>query len=101
VTRELKLRDADVNLQDFSIRRADGSIEYPPVTDMKILKYLVEKSPAVVSRDEILDQVWGIDKTPNHRSVDNAIARLRQVLGPDNERIRSVRGIGYQWHSEE
>ncbi|MBX2987959.1 MAG: response regulator transcription factor [Bdellovibrionaceae bacterium] len=101
VAREIKLRDVVVNLQDFFLRRADGAIEYPPVTDMKILKLLVEKSPQVVSRDEILDHVWGIDKTPNHRTVDNAVVRLRQLLGADGERIHSVRGIGYQWMNEE
>lgn len=101
VSRELKLREADVNLSDFSIRRRSGALEYPPVTDMKILKLLVEKSPQVLSRDEILDGVWGIDKTPNHRTVDNAVVRLRQLLGEDGERIRSVRGVGYQWISEE
>lgn len=101
VSRELKLHSAEVNLSDFSIRRQSGAIEYPPVTDMKILKLLVEKSPNVLSRDEILDGVWGIDKTPNHRTVDNAVVRLRQLLAEDGERIRSVRGIGYQWISEE
>lgn len=100
VARELALKDVSVGLNDFSIRRANGEIEYPPVTDMKILKLLVEKSPTVLSRDEILDEVWGVDKTPNHRTVDNAIVRLRQLLGADGERIRSVRSVGYQWMGE-
>lgn len=98
---ELKLSGATVDLADFSIRRTDGAIEYPPVTDMKILKLLVEKTPQIVSRDEILDFVWGIDKTPNHRTVDNAVVRLRQLLGADGDRIRSVRGVGYQWTNGE
>lgn len=97
---ELNLQIGDVSLNDFSIRKADGSLEYPPVTDMKILKLLVERAPQIVSRDEILDQVWGVDKTPNHRTVDNSVVRLRHVLGADGERIRSVRGVGYQWVNE-
>lgn len=101
VAREVKLREVTVNLHDYSVRRANGAIEYPPVTDMKIFKLLTEKAPQILSRDDILDEVWGIDKTPNHRTVDNAIVRLRQVLGTDGERIRSVRGVGYQWISEE
>ncbi|MBX3040499.1 MAG: response regulator transcription factor [Bdellovibrionaceae bacterium] len=101
VARELVLKEVTLNLQDFSVKKHSGGIEYPPVTDMKILKFLFEKTPQVVSRDEILDHVWGIDKTPNHRTVDNAIVRLRQLLGSDGEKIRSVRGIGYQWHPEE
>ncbi|HRO68112.1 MAG TPA: response regulator transcription factor [Pseudobdellovibrionaceae bacterium] len=101
MARELVLTDAIVNLQDFSVKKRAGGIEYPPVTDMKILKFLFEKAPQVVSRDEILDHVWGVDKTPNHRTVDNAVVRLRQLLGSDGEKIRSVRGIGYQWQPEE
>lgn len=99
--REISVDGARIDLTDFSIRRRDGGIEYPPVTDMKILKLLIERSPQIVSRDEILDQVWGVDKTPNHRTVDNSVVRLRQLLGPGGERIRSVRGVGYQWTSEE
>lgn len=99
--RTLSLGEMEVSLIDFSIKRADGGIEYPPVTDMKILKFIVEQAPKVVSRDEILDAVWGVDKTPNHRSVDNAIVRLRQILGEYGDKIRSVRGIGYQWQGED
>ena len=98
--REITLTQAVINLQDFSVRKNQGGIEYPPMTDMKILQLLIDKAPQAVSRDEILDQVWGIDKTLNHRTVDNAVVRLRQLLGVDGERIRSVRGIGYQWTSE-
>lgn len=100
-SRELVLQEAKIDLNDFSIRRSDGAIEYPPVNDMKILKLLVEKAPDIVSRDAILDAVWGVDKTPNHRTVDNAIVRLRQLIGPDGDRIRSVRGVGYQWVARE
>lgn len=96
----LSLHEFEVDLVELSVRRIDGRIEYPPVTDMKILKFLIEQAPRVVSRDEILDAVWGADKTPNHRSIDNAVVRLRQVLGVDGERIRSVRGVGYQWQGE-
>jgi DNA-binding winged helix-turn-helix (wHTH) protein len=64
----------------------------------KVLEVLVHKSSQPVSRDDIFDYVWVKDKTPNLRSVDNIIVRLRQLLGDgDGQRIRSVRGLGYQW----
>lgn len=98
--RELELQDCAINFVDMSIRRKNGSIEYPPVTDMKILQLLIENSPKVLSRDDIMNHVWGIDKNPSTRTIDNTIVRLRQVLGSDGEKfIRSVRGIGYQWAS--
>lgn len=101
-TRELKLENCVVNFTQMSVTKKTGQIEYPPVTDLKILQLLVEKSPRVLSRDEIMNEVWGVDKNPSHRTIDNIIVRLRQLLGDDGEKhIRSVRGVGYQWSIEE
>ncbi len=95
---QVEIPDGVIQFQSFSIHWKDGRIEYPPVKDMVILKLLVEKSPQAVSRDEIINLVWGEDKDISHRTIDNAIVRLRQVLRDENEQwIRSVRGIGYQW----
>ncbi len=76
----------------------DGREELIPKRDFDLLKILIQSSPKVLSRDEILDQLWGEDKFPSHRTVDNTIVRLRQAIG-DNDAgiIRSVRGVGYQW----
>lgn len=101
-SREIEMADCFVNFTTMSVRKKTGSIEYPPVTDMKILQLLIEKSPRVLSRDEIMNNVWGVDKNPSHRTIDNIIVRLRQLLGSDGEKnIRSVRGVGYQWSEEE
>ena len=63
-----------------------------------VLKTLIEKSPAPVSRDEIINLVWGEDKDLSHRTIDNAVLRLRQALNDESEQwIKSVRGVGYQW----
>lgn len=75
-----------------------GDREFIAARDFQLLKLLIDSAPKVLSRDEILDQVWGEDKFPNHRTVDNSIVRLRQALGDDGgKHIRSVRGVGYQW----
>jgi len=67
----------------------------------QLLKLLILKAPRVLSRDEILNAIWGEDKFPSSRTVDNAVVRLRQDLGDsEGEWIRSVRGIGYQWAGE-
>lgn len=66
--------------------------------DAQLLRLLVTRGPAVVSRDEILNKIWGEENFPSSRTVDNAIVRLRASLGEmHSARIRSVRGIGYQW----
>lgn len=94
----VELKKCVVNLSSFSVTKKNGTIEYPPITEMKVLKFLIENSPKPLSRDEIIDAVWGVDKNPSHRSIDNVIVRLRDILGEeDGKNIRSVRGHGYQW----
>lgn len=100
--REVELETCTVNFTNMTVQKKSGQIEYPPVTDLKILQLLIEKSPRVLSRDEIMNEIWGVDKNPSHRTIDNIIVRLRQLLGDDGEKhIRSVRGVGYQWAVEE
>jgi DNA-binding response OmpR family regulator len=98
---EIAIEGAVINFTTMSVKRANGPIEYPPITDLKILQLLIERAPRVVSRDEIINEVWGQDKNPSHRTIDNTIVRLRQLFGDKGESyIRSVRGVGYQWFKE-
>lgn len=100
--REFTFETCTVNFTTMTVQKKSGEIEYPSVTDLKILQLLIEKSPRVLSRDEIMNEVWGVDKNPSHRTIDNIIVRLRQMLGSDGEKyIRSVRGVGYQWSTED
>ena len=63
-----------------------------------LLKLLIDASPRAVERSLILDRVWGEERFPTPRTVDNAIVRLRQALQDEGgQLIRSVRGVGYQW----
>lgn len=64
-----------------------------------LLRFLFERANKVVSRDEILNHVWGADEFPSTRTVDNFIMRLRRIIEetPDNPSIiQSVRGVGYR-----
>lgn len=100
--REIKIKECTINFSNMSVKKKSGAIEYPAVTDMRILQLLIEKSPRVLSRDEIMNEVWGVDKNPSHRTIDNIIVRLRQLFGESGEKyIRSVRGVGYQWSGDE
>jgi two-component system alkaline phosphatase synthesis response regulator PhoP len=67
------------------------------------LKLLAERAGQVVSREEILDQVWGYDVFPTTRTVDNFIARFRKWFEPDPESPRyfhTLRGVGYKFTPE-
>jgi two-component system alkaline phosphatase synthesis response regulator PhoP len=64
-----------------------------------LLKLLVERQNQVVSREEILERVWGYRFSTSSRTIDNFIVRLRRYF-EDNPKqpvyIRSVRGVGYR-----
>jgi two-component system phosphate regulon response regulator PhoB len=87
-----------IELDSRTIVQPDGRREFPAARDFDLLQLLITSAPRVISRNQILDVVWGQDKLLNQRTVDNMIVRLRQSLGDRSSKyIRSVRGIGYQW----
>lgn len=66
--------------------------------EFELLKYLAERAHRVVSRTELLREVWGYPEAPNTRSVDHAIARLRRKIEPDVHHprfIHTAHGDGY------
>ena len=97
VKRVASLGDLVIDFASQSVTHPGGREVRLNTRDAQILKILTERSPAAVSRDEILNKLWGEDKYPSERTVDKCIVRLRQALADDNgEIIRSVRGVGYQ-----
>ncbi len=95
VKRMLVLEGAEIDFSAMCVRDHNGETQRPAAKDFQLLQLLIDRAPRVVSRDEILDSVWGKDHLGNARTVDNAIVRLRGLF--KNSPIRSVRGIGYQW----
>jgi two-component system phosphate regulon response regulator PhoB len=102
VHRRITCNDRVIELENRVIVQPDGEREHPAARDFDLLQLLITSSPRVVSRNQILDVLWGEDKFLNQRTVDNMIVRLRHTLGDtDSTLIRSVRGIGYQWSGDE
>jgi DNA-binding response OmpR family regulator len=98
---QIRLGDVVIDFDLRAVLSGKGEKEFLATRDFQLLRLLIESAPQVVSRDEILDQVWGEDRFPSQRTVDNSIVRLRQVLGDSGGKvIRSVRGVGYQWVAE-
>ena len=98
---EVEVGKVKINFTTFAVYTLTGGIEYPPVNDLKILKHLTSQPGSPVSRDQIINAVWGADSETSHRTIDNAIARLRHLIGDDQEQlIRSVRGVGYVYESK-
>jgi DNA-binding response OmpR family regulator len=68
--------------------------------EIKLVKYFADNDGLVLTRNQILDSVWGTDSSPTTRTVDNFIARLRQHFETDPANPRhflSVRGVGYRF----
>jgi two-component system OmpR family response regulator len=68
--------------------------------ELKLVRYFAENDGVVLTRNQLLDNVWGVDSSPTTRTVDNFIARLRQhfEIDPANPRhFLSVRGVGYRF----
>ena len=63
--------------------------------EFKLLRYLMENQGIVLSRDKIMDQVWGFEYEGESRTVDMHIKTLRQKLGAAGSCIKTVRNVGY------
>ncbi|RLS84986.1 MAG: DNA-binding response regulator [Planctomycetota bacterium] len=71
--------------------------------EMKLLKYLVQHEGKVVTRDELLTKVWGMNRPPATRTVDTFMLSLRKTFEDDPSRpvhFLSVRGTGYKFVSD-
>lgn len=85
-------------------RRAEVTREGEPLElsarEFKLLRYLVEHRGAAISRDELLNEVWGYNAMPSTRTVDVHIAWLRQKLEPNPhypQFILTIHGLGYKF----
>ena len=84
---------------DESGRRVtvDGEAVELTAKEFDLLVYLLRNRGIVLSRDKILNEVWGYDFFGEDRTVDWQIKLLRQKLGPYRENVRTVRGVGYKF----
>jgi two-component system alkaline phosphatase synthesis response regulator PhoP len=65
--------------------------------EFELLKFLVENRNRVMSRDRLLERVWGYDREVETRSVDVHVGRLRAKLGAAGPQIETVVGLGYRF----
>lgn len=95
-TGTLKLADLKLNTQTKEVSRQDQLIDLTK-TEFNLLKYLLANKNQVLSRDMILNHVWGYQDETNTRVVDVYIGYLRKKIDQKFERklIHSVRGFGY------
>lgn len=93
----VRIGECEVHLAGHTLVRKGKEI---PLTfyEVETLKLLLERAGQVVSRDEILDKVWGVSAI-NARAVDNLIVKLRKKIEPSPDapkHILTVHGVGYK-----
>jgi len=88
-----------VNFLEMSAHR-NGEPVVLTAMELKLLRYLIQNARRVVSRNELLNEVWGYDNYPLTRTVDNHILKLRQKLEQQPSRpvhIQTVHRAGYKF----
>ena len=90
--------DISLDILNYRVSVKDEVIETSP-TEFKLLLYLMENMGRVLTREQILSAVWGLDFATDGAVLDTYISYLRKKLGV-NANIRTVRGIGYQIESK-
>ncbi|MBT3383251.1 MAG: response regulator transcription factor [Prolixibacteraceae bacterium] len=96
---QFKIGDLEINFKKFSCKKKEKNIILTTL-EFSLLHYLIKKREQVISRNEILDKVWGEDILVSPRTVDTHIAKLRKKIedDPSNPRwIIGFRGIGYKF----
>jgi DNA-binding response OmpR family regulator len=96
---ELRFDDIVVDFRRYEARRGGARIEMTR-KEFGLLRMLAGRAGEVVTRDELLNEVWGYDALPTTRTVDNHVALLRAKIeaNPAEPRhLLTVFGVGYKW----
>ena len=85
----------EINTKKHEVK-ADGEVVGLTLKEYELLKRLMENPNIVMTRDSLLEEIWGYDFDGETRTVDVHIRTLRQKLGKYGERVETVRGVGYR-----
>ena len=94
-----RFSDVEVSIRSNEVRRAGKLIDLS-AKEFALLAYFISNPAETLSRDRLLDAVWGYENYPNTRTVDTHIVHLRQKLEPNPEEPRfilTVHGSGYKF----
>jgi two-component system alkaline phosphatase synthesis response regulator PhoP len=97
---EFRFGPNSVNFNTFEITGMNGETHTISKREIALLKLLIERKNEVVSREEILESVWGRDVYPSTRTIDNYILAFRKYFEAQSREPRyfhSIRGVGYKF----
>lgn len=96
---ELRFGDVKVDFRTYRARKGEREIVLS-AKEFELLRFLASQPDVPITRDQLLDRVWGYNSYPTTRTVDNFIARLRHKveLSPEKPKhIVTVHGVGYKF----
>jgi two-component system response regulator VicR len=96
---DLQFGGAEIDFRSYEARRNGEPVEMTR-KEFAVLRYLAACAGQVVTRDDLLNGVWGFESYPSTRTVDNHVAGLRAKLErdtPEPGHIRTVHGVGYKF----
>lgn len=92
---EVKTGDIVINTEKRTVTAAGEKCELT-YKEFELLYYLMMNAGIVLTRDQLLDALWGYEYDGESRTVDMHVRSLRQKLGPAGQQIKTVRNIGYK-----
>jgi DNA-binding response OmpR family regulator len=95
---ELRFDDVTVNFVSYEAAKNGRPLEMTR-KEFQVLRFLASRAGEVVSRDDLLNEVWGYENYPTTRTVDNHVAGLRAKIErePANpQRLKTIHGVGYK-----
>jgi two-component system alkaline phosphatase synthesis response regulator PhoP len=99
VPKVYRFGDVEIDFAHFKVRRKAQEFDLTSL-EVEILKHLISRQGEVVTREALLDKVWGYEKFPTTRTIDNHILKLRKKIEDDPSHPRhifSVYGEGYRF----
>jgi len=94
-----RFADIDLDFETYVAKRADQPLDLSP-REFELLRYLIERKGETVTRDRLLEDVWGYESYPSTRTVDTHIAKLRAKIGDSGSEPRyilTIHGAGYKF----
>ena len=91
--------DVELDFEAYRAKKGGGALELSP-REFELLRYLIERKGETVTRDQLLEDVWGYESYPSTRTVDTHIAKLRAKIGDSGSEprwIMTIHGVGYKF----
>ena len=94
-----RFADVELDFETYRAKKGEEALDLSP-REFELLRYLIERKGETVSREKLLEDVWGYESYPSTRTVDTHIAKLRAKIGDSGSEPRyilTIHGTGYKF----